>query len=80
MKFKVIAIIDDGVIAANKNNIVCFHDNSLRDNNGEDSLYHIFINQILSEKNHATADRYWAYTKKEWGKLNKEFSLIQLEK
>ena len=53
MKYKVIAKIMDGVIAASKNHIVCFDENSLRDNEG-DSLYRsddgIYIGQILTEK------------------------------
>jgi hypothetical protein len=79
MKYKVIAKIMDGVIAINKNHIVCFDEDSLRDNEG-DSLYHsndgIYIGQILTEKNHSTADRYWSYTKKEWMRMNSEFEKL----
>lgn len=70
----------DGVIAANKNNIICFSENSLLTDNGEESLYHsnqIYIGRILTEKNHADADTYWHYTKKEWNELNKRFNLLQ---
>jgi hypothetical protein len=79
MKFKVIANLVDGVIAANNNNIVCFKENSLRDKNGEDSLYDsegIYIGQILTEKMHRNADIYWWYTKKEWTQMNKMFMKI----
>ena len=65
MKLKIIAIIEDGVIAVNKNNIFCFRENSLRDDKGEDSLCQsdkgIYIGQILTEKNHGEADTYWRY-------------------
>lgn len=80
MKFKVIKIIDDGVIAANKNNIVCFNESSLRDEKGEDSLYHsdegIYPGQVLTEKMHENADTYWWYTKKQWIELNSKFGDI----
>ena len=82
MTYKVIAKIMDGVIAVNNNNIICFHENSLWDNKGEDSLYHsvegIYIGQILTEKNHRNADTYWHYTKKEWDKMNNAFQNIKI--
>lgn len=80
MKLKVIAKILDGVIACNKNNIYCFHESSLRDDKGEDSLYMtnegVYIGQILSKNNHKNADIYWWYTKKEWNKMNAEFQKL----
>lgn len=42
--------INDGVIAANKHNIVCFHESSLYDDTNEDSLYRageVYIGRIL---------------------------------
>ena len=77
MKYKVIATIIDGVIAANKNNIVCFAENSLSDSDG-DRLENIYPGLILEEKNHRNADRYWSYTKKEWQRINKEFCEIKI--
>ncbi len=79
MKYKVINIIKDGVIAANKNNIVCFCENYLKDDSGEDRLTDIDIGIILNEKNHSSADIYWAYTAKEWNRLNRSFNQIQFE-
>lgn len=77
MNFKVIKIINDGVIAANKNNIVCFNASSLRDENGEDSLYSsddgIYVGQTLVEKMHKSAEYYWWYTKKQWVEINSKF-------
>lgn len=80
MKLEVIAKINDGVVACNKNNIVCFHENSLRDNRGEDSLYWadegINIGRVLTEKNHKNADFYWWYTRKEWDTMTIRFKKI----
>lgn len=81
MKYTIIAKILDGVIAANKNNIICFRENSLRDKNGEDSLYHsddgVYIGQTLTEKMHRGADFYWWYSRKEWDKMNKSFEKLK---
>jgi hypothetical protein len=82
MKLKVIAKIMDGVIACNRHNIVCFHENSLRDDKGEDSLYWadegIPVGRILKSKNHQGADIYWSYSRKEWEKMNTGFQRIDL--
>ena len=81
MKLKVLTIIKDGVIAANKSNIVCFSENSLRDDRGEDALYHsdkgIYPGQILNSRNYDSADSYWWYTNKEWDKMNDSFQALQ---
>lgn len=79
MKYKVIAKIMDGVILANKNNIVCVNESTIRDNNGEDALYwnsDIHIGMILSDKNIGNSDFYWSYTKKEWNSMNEAFKKV----
>ena len=77
MKLKIINIINDGVIACNKNNIMCFNESSLNDDEGEDPLYQteagVYVGQILKEKNHSGADLYWWYTRKQWTDINKNF-------
>jgi len=74
MKYKVIAFIND-IIIANKNNILCvknIHDknsdviNNPRIGDIEDAKY---VNEWI-----------WQYSKKDWAKMNREFSLLQLEK
>lgn len=84
MKYKVIAKILDGVIAVSKSQIICFSENSLRDDNGEDALYYldgkyynIPIGRILTDKNCGSADVYWSYTKKQWNAMNDAFQKEQ---
>jgi hypothetical protein len=80
MKYKVIAKIMDGVVIANKNNIICVDESTIRDNKGEDSLYWgsgIYIGMILSDKNINNADTFWHYSKREWDFMNKEFQNIK---
>ena len=81
MKLKILTIIKDGVIAANKNSIVCFHENSLSDDKGEDALYHskdgIYPGQVLTGKNYDNADYFWWYTRTEWSRINDGFQALQ---
>jgi hypothetical protein len=72
MKYTVIKIINDGVIAVNKNNIACFDESSLLDDT--DYRIDIYIGQVLTSKTTDRADRYWHYTKKEWSYMNSRFS------
>lgn len=79
MKLKIIAIIDDGVIAANKNNVVCFDGSSLRDSFGEDRLddSKIYIGAELSNNNYENADTFWWYNKKEFEKIVNGFKSLK---
>ena len=82
MKLKIIAKVSDGIIACNKNNIVCFQEKSLSDDRGEDALYWIDegiqVGRILKNKNHQNADFYWCYSRKEWNAMTKGFKNIDI--
>jgi len=82
LKLTIIAKIQDGIIAANKNNIICFDESSIKDDKGEDSLYHtnpdrLCIGQILTDKNTKYTDSYWWYSKKEFEKIIDGWKKIQ---
>lgn len=76
MKHKVIATICDGVICATKSYIICYHENGIRDTNGEDCI-EVGVGQILTSKQLDGCDTYWQYSRKEWDKIDREFRKIQ---
>lgn len=79
MKYKVIAILDEGgVVICNKNIIMCFDESSIADNDGKNPL-NAEINMILTDKNLVWADKYWEYTTKEWNEMNKRFAAHRLD-
>ncbi len=71
MKYKVIAEILDGVIAATKSEITCFVSNALHDEN--DTRVNPKIGDTLSAGTTLNAQIYWSYSKKEWDKMDKSF-------
>jgi hypothetical protein len=71
MKYKVIAEILDGVIAATKSEITCFVSNTLHNEWG--GPIDVRTGDILSSDTTDNAETYWSYSKKEWDKMDKSF-------
>jgi hypothetical protein len=69
MKLTVIKIINDGVIAVNKSNVVCFDESSIMDDLNERRM-DVYVGQVLTNKNFKNSDFFWWYSRKEWDLIN----------
>lgn len=75
MKYRVLDIIDDGVIIGNKGTIKCVREGSIMDEKQEARL-DVYEGKHISDKNLQGADVYWDYSRKQWNKLNEAFKVV----